>query len=84
MFIITQVYTSDIYSISFLTAELNYNQLLNKIQALENGLDQTLEIIKEDQILHIIKLHVNYKKNRYGLNSTERTEIYTVELEKNA
>lgn len=25
---------------------------------------------------------MNYKKNRYGLNSIERTEIYTLELEK--
>ena len=61
-----------IYSSNFLTAELNHNQLLNKIQALENELYHTAKIIKEDQTSRIINLQVNYKKNIYGLHSTEK------------
>ena len=72
----------DVCLSSFLTAELNYNQQLYKIQALENELDQIAKIIKEDQISHIINLHVNYKENRYGLHAIERTEIYALEQEK--
>ena len=70
----------DISSSRFLTAELNYNQRLNKIQVLENELYQTAKIIKEDQISHIINLHI--EESRYGLHSIERTEIYALELEK--
>lgn len=67
----------DIYSSSFLTAELDYNPLVNKIQALENELDQTTEITKEYQIPHITNLHMNYKQNRYGLYSIERANIHS-------
>lgn len=71
----------DIYLSSFLTAELNFNPLIQGIQGLENELDQTGNNKARSNIIHNKSAH-ELQKNRYGLHSIERIETHALELEK--
>ena len=63
-------------------ARLEYQQLKNEIEVLENELDKTAEEIGGEDTPTTINLYVNFNKNKYGLETIKRTETYSLELVK--